>query len=170
MSTIAAVIGRILISLMFIVSGISKLMIPGQTEAMLTSVGLSPRLALPVGIFEIVAGLCLAIGLMTRLSAILLAGFTVMATLMFHNQAGDPTQMPIILLHVALIGGLLLVFAHSQMWWNYDAMRRQRRGELLARDAEQRAHDAEVRAARAEGRVAGLGPETAAIRKRSWFG
>ena len=50
-----------------------------------------------------------------------------------------------------MIGGMLLVFAHSQMWWSWDRMRAARRGEVVARQAELDARDAELRAARAQG-------------------
>ena len=179
MSTIAAVIGRLLVALLFVVSGVMKVIDPGKTAEMLGSVGLSPALTLPAALFEIVLGIALAIGLMTRLSAILLAGFTVLTILFFHNQFNDPAQLPTILLHVALVGGLLGLFAHSQIRWSYDALRERRRVDLAERDrvaesrvheaerkaderihdahrtAEERAHEAELRAARAEARAEG---------------
>ena len=168
MSTIAAVIGRLLVALLFVVSGVMKIVDPGHAAGMLASVGLSPALTLPTALFEIVLGVALAIGLMTRLSAILLAAFTVLTILFFHNQFGDPAQMPTILLHVALVGGLLGLFAHSQIRWSYDALRERRAADLAARDhaadprvheaearAAERAHEAELRAARAEARAEG---------------
>lgn len=157
MSTIAAVIGRILVALLFVVSGIMKLADPGPAAAMIQSAGMSPALTVPVALAEIVLGVALAIGMMTRLSALLLAAFTVVTILLFHNQFADPAQMPTILLHVALVGGLLGLFAHSQIRWSYDALRA-RRFEADAereREANERIHDAELRAARAEGHLTG---------------
>jgi putative oxidoreductase len=176
MSTLAAVIGRILIALLFVVSGILKLADPGVTAGMLQSAGLSPAYTVPVALFEIVLGLALAIGAMTRLASLLLAGFTVLTVLFFHHDFYDPAKLPTILLHVAVVGGLLGVFAHSQIWWSYDSLRR-RRAEDLARhdrDATARVHEAEVRAARAEGRVEGhvdpaLPPVTDPTPRRKWF-
>ena len=136
MSSIAAVIGRILIALLFVVSGITKLLDPGPAAAMLSAANLSPALAFPAALFEIVLGLALALGMATRLSALLLAGFTVLTILFFHNQFNDPAQLPVILLHVALVGGLLGVFAHRQIWWSLDALRRRRREDELAHDAD----------------------------------
>ncbi len=169
MSTIAAVIGRILIALIFIVSGAGKVMNPAQYETMITGVGMPGGLALPTGIFEIAAGLCLVIGLMTRLTALLLFGFVAFATLLFHNQINEPLQQAMALKNLAIMGGLLLVFAHSQMWWSYDAMRRTRKGELATLSADERARDAELRAARAEGVAAALAPEVVEPPKRRWF-
>lgn len=124
MSTIAAVIGRILIALLFVVSGVMKLLDPVPAAAMLQTAQLSPALAFPTALFEIVLGLTLALGMVTRLAALLLAGFTVLTIVFFHNQFADPAQLPTILLHVALVGGLLSVFAHSQIWWSFDALHR----------------------------------------------
>jgi putative oxidoreductase len=176
MSTIAAVIGRILIALLFVVSGVMKLLDPGPAAAMLQAAQLSPALAFPTALFEIVLGLALALGMVTRLAALLLAGFTVLTIVFFHNQFADPAQLPTILLHVALVGGLLGVFAHSQIWWSLDALRRRRREELAAQDADARAHGAELRAERAEGHAeahdgavaAGAAPAAVPPRRR-WF-
>lgn len=166
MSTIAAVIGRILLAVIFVLSGLFKLADPAATEAMITGAGLPSGLAVPTGAFEILAGLALAFGLMTRLAAVLLFVFVALSTLFFHNRLTDPMQLTQALKNLAIMGGLLLVFAHSQMWWSWDRMRRERRSALAVRDAElrgatavsaaeQRAHEAELRAARAEGRVEG---------------
>ena len=153
MSHVAAFVGRLMIAAIFILSGFGKLAdLPG-TDAMIIRAGLPSGLALPVAGFEILAGLCLAIGLMTRLVAILLAGFTLLAALFFHNRLGDPLQQVQFLKNVAIAGGLLAVFAHSQMRWSYDSMRLRRRAEVAERDAAEKVHEAELRAARAEGRA-----------------
>ena len=150
MSKIAAIVGRVLIGILFIVSGISKLMDIGMTADMLAGAGLPRGFALPVGLFELVAGLCLAAGLAVRLMAVLLALFTAATILFFHNRFTDPAQGFAALKNLALIGGLALAFAHSHMWWHYYSIRTARRGEVATHDAEQRVHEAELRAARAE--------------------
>ena len=128
------------------------------------------------GIFEIVAGLALVFGVMTRLFALLLAGYCLLTALLFHNQISDPLQLVMAEKNIAIAGGLLALFAVSQMRWSYDSMRLRRKGEVAARDAEVRAHDAELRAARAEGRAdaAGVAPASGhalpgVTRKRRWF-
>ena len=145
MATIAAIAGRICIALLFILAGLNKVMDPASTaqyiEAQTTLPG---SLALPTGIFEIVAGLILASGFMTRLAAAVLAGFTVLTILLFHYQVTDPMQAQAALKNLAVIGGLLMVIAYGQV--------RGRIGSLGERD---KRLDAEVRAARAEGRAEG---------------
>lgn len=162
MSKIAAIIGRILIAFIFIVSGITKLMSLGTTDQMIQSAGLPGGLAIPVGLFELVLGIMLAIGLAVRLVSLLLFAFTALTILFFHNQFGDPMQAAMAMKNLAIMGGLLLAFAHSQMWSHYYAINRERSGELAARDAERRTHEAELRAARAEALAEGRADATIA--------
>jgi putative oxidoreductase len=108
---------------------------------------------------------------MTRIASILLAGFTLITAILFHNQLTDPMQSANFLKNVAIAGGLLLVFAHSQIWYGWDRISRERRHELESRDAEKRARDAELRAARAEG-AAHPAPNAASADvapRRRWF-
>jgi putative oxidoreductase len=144
MSTIAAVIGRLLLALMFIVSGLQKIADPGPTAQMLAGTNLPANLALPTGVFEVVAGLLLAIGLMTRLTAIVLFVFVGLTIFFFHNDFADPLQGTLALKNLAIMGGLLMTFAYGQVRGTVDYMRERRKR-----------YDAELRAARAEGRVEG---------------
>jgi len=155
-SKVAAIIGRFLIALIFIFSGFGKLIDPAGTGMALAGVGLSPQLAIPVGLFELAGGLCLAAGFMVRLVALLLAGFTAATILFFHNRFTDPQQGVMALKNLAIIGGLALAFAHSQMWSHYYAIAREREGEILANKAEARAREAELRAERAEAEARAL--------------
>ncbi len=171
MSLIAAVLGRLLLAVMFIISGTQKLIDPGPTAQMLTATNLPANLALPTGAFEVIAGLLLAIGLMTRLVALVLAAFVALTIFFFHNKFADPLQGTLALKNLAIIGGLLMTFAYGQVRGTFDYMRERRR-----------TYDAELRAARAEGRAEGLatsphavvtdvdGDGVATVRpKRRWF-
>jgi putative oxidoreductase len=168
MNMIAAAIGRIFIALLFLYSGATKLMNPTATEGMITGAGLPAGLAIPTGIFEVVAALCLIVGFMTRFASILLAGFVALTILFFHRDFTNMQGAIAALQHLALIGGLLCLFAHSQMRWSYDSMRLTRKAEIAERDAAAKVHDAELRAATAEARAealrtapVGAGPVTA---------
>jgi putative oxidoreductase len=172
MASIAAIIGRIFLAVIFIVSGVTKLMTVSATDTMITGAGLPGGLAIPIGVFELVAGVCLAIGLMTRLASILLAVFVLVATLFFHMELTDPTQQAMALKNLAIAGGLLLVFAHSQLWYGWDRITRERRGEVATHEAEERAREAELRAARAEGAATAHGDGAVVEdrpRRRKWF-
>jgi putative oxidoreductase len=127
MSTLAAVIGRVFLSVIFIVSGVQKLLDPAPIAQMLTATNLPASFALPTGAFELIAGLLLAVGLMTRLVAILLAGFCLVTIFFFHNQFADPTQAAMALKNLAMAGGLLAVFAYGQVRGTLDAVREERK-------------------------------------------
>jgi len=144
MSLIAAIIGRLLIALLFFVSGLQKVTDPGPAAQMLASTNLPANFAIPVGIFEIVTAVLLAIGLMTRLVSILLAAYVALTIFFFHHDFAVPAGLTDTLMHLALIGGLLMVFAYGQMRGTYDYMRERKK-----------TYDAELRAARAEGRAEG---------------
>lgn len=150
MSMIAAVIGRLMLALIFILAGLQKIMDPSGPGEMLAGAGLPSSLAMPTGIFELIAGLLLAVGWMTRLAAILLAGFTLLTVFFFHNEFSDPMQGAMALKNIAIAGGLLMVFAYGHMRGSYDHMRSTRKVESEAREAE-------LRAARAEGKAEALG-------------
>jgi len=174
MNTVAAFVGRLLLALIFIVSGINKLFDIPSIEAMLAGVGLPTSFALPTALFELLGGLAIALGVMTRLFAILFAGFSLVTILFFHRQFSDPMQATMALKNVAIAGGFLCLFAHSQMRWSYDSMRQRRRHDALNREVELRAREAELRAARAEGRaeiapVVTTTPDGAVVTPRRWW-
>ncbi len=155
MSMIAVFIGRLFIALIFVVSGINKLIHVSDTNAMISAAGLPGGLAIPTGLFELVAGVCIALGIATRLFAILLAAFVLLTILFFHREFGDPMQAMAAMKNLAIAGGLLCLFGYGNTRWSYDALRQRRRDELATHKAELRASDAELRAAHAEGRVEG---------------
>lgn len=137
MSTLAAVIGRILMAVLFIAAGFMKVGNPGRTAGMLEDAGLVAALTFPVALFEIVAGLALAIGFKTRLAALSLGAFTVM-TVLIYGQFTDPSRLPSTLLHIGVVGGLLAIVAQGGGRWSYDALRHRRADERAKEQAEGR--------------------------------
>ena len=142
MAFLASVLGRMLLALIFIISGITKIMhVTATAELIEKATTLPPSIALPVGIFELVFGVFLAVGFMTRVSSVLLFGFTIATVVLFHNKVGDPLQVQMALKNVAIAGGLLMVFAYGQARGSVDVWRerdRARRAELRAAKAEAR--------------------------------
>jgi putative oxidoreductase len=159
MAFLASVLGRILLALIFIVAGITKLVNLSDTQTFLEKATTLPTsIALPVGIFEVVFGMFLAIGFMTRVSSILLCGFTLATIFFFHNALADHSQLQVALKNLAIAGGLLMVFAYGQARGSVDVWRerdRARRAELRAARAGGKDDGAEApRAGAADGTVA----------------
>jgi putative oxidoreductase len=110
--TIAAV-GRILIAIIFLMSGLSKLAAPAATIGYIGSVGLPlPTLGYVIALAaEIGGGLMLLVGFQTRLTAALLAVFTIAAAIFFHNNFADQNTMIHFLKNIMVTGGLLQIAA-----------------------------------------------------------
>ena len=66
--------------------------------------------------------------------AFLLAGFTLLATLIFHSNLGDPTQMLFFMKNLSIAGGLLLVVSHGAGPYSIDN-RQARRSAVAASNA-----------------------------------
>lgn len=172
MNLLAAFAGRVMLALLFIVSGVNKLVDPGPSQAMLATVNLPPVLAVPTGLFEVIAGFAIVAGLFTRFTAMVLAAYCLLTALYFHHNFADPMQAVMALKNFAIAGGFLCLFAHSQVRWSYDGLRARRRADLAAQEAALRERDAEIRQARAEGR-AEAAPATLTdppLGRRRWFG
>lgn len=113
LNTFAPVAGRLLISIIFLMAGISKITGYAGTQAYMESAGV-PGLLLPLVIaLEILGAVALMIGYRTRLAALLLAGFTVVSALLFHNMFADSSQTIMFMKNLAIAGGLLLLVANG---------------------------------------------------------
>jgi putative oxidoreductase len=119
---------RILLALMFVLSGISKLTGLEGTAGYIGSVGLpAPQLlAIGAGLLEVIAGVMLIVGWQARWAALALAGFTLLASLFFHNFWALPAdkasmQQLMFMKNLAVIGGLLFVLAFGAGTLSLDA-------------------------------------------------
>ena len=116
---LAALIGRILVAAVFVLSGINKLGNFDDTAAFMNSAGLPMAgfLLVPTIAIELVCGLMLVIGWQARFAAVVLLLFMVPVTAIFHNPwaAGDAAlaqqQMIHLLKNLAIMGGLLNLLA-----------------------------------------------------------
>ncbi|MGE7956126.1 DoxX family protein [Pseudomonas sp. NPDC089530] len=120
-----SLIGRILLSAIFILSGFSKIAAPAAMVGYIQSVGLPfPQLALGIAIaVELGGGLLLIAGYRTRLVALGLAVFSVATALAFHNNLGDQNQFIHFFKNIAMAGGLLQVVAYGAGRFSLDARR-----------------------------------------------
>lgn len=127
----AALVGRFLLALMFVLAGFSKI---GGFEGIAGYIGskglpLPQLLAAGTIALEIVAGLALMLGLKARWAAGALAAFTVLATVIFHAYWAAPAEQQrveylMFIKNVAVVGGLLMVAALGAGGWSLDARRR----------------------------------------------
>ena len=112
-TSIVPAVGRVLISTLFILAGLSKLAAPAMTMGYIQSVGLPlPSVAFALSAFvELVGGITLLLGYRTRIVATVLFLFTLATAVFFHNHLGDQNQFIHFFKNVAIAGGLLHVIA-----------------------------------------------------------
>jgi putative oxidoreductase len=115
--------GRILISLIFIISGATKITGYAGTAAYMASQGV-PGALLPVVIAtELGGGLLVALGLWTRLAAFAVGGFAALSALLFHAHFDDQMQQIMFMKNFTIAGGFLYIVAHGAGAWSLDAWR-----------------------------------------------
>lgn len=117
---ISVLLGRVLLSLIFIFSGFSKIMDYPGTQAYMESMGMPGSMLALVIIVELLGGLAILVGFKTRLFALLLIGFNIISALIFHSDFGDQTQMTMFMKNIAIAGGFLLLFAQGAGSYSID--------------------------------------------------
>ena len=112
------VVGRVLLALMFILAGFSKLADIGGTAGYIASGGLpfATALAVIVGLLELFGGIAIAIGFQARWAALALGLFTVAASLLFHKFWAVPAEQAFVqqlmfMKNLSVAGGLFIVAA-----------------------------------------------------------
>ena len=125
-----ALVGRVLLAWLFLPAGIGKLTGFAGTVGYITSVGMPmPQVAAAVAlVVEIAGGLALVLGFGTRVAALVLAFFTLVASFYFHAYWSLPADKQMVqqLLfnkNVAVVGGLLVLAAFGAGAWSLDARR-----------------------------------------------
>lgn len=123
-------VARLLLALMFVMAGVSKLTGLEGTAGYIASAGLpmAQVLAFGAGVLEVAAGVMLIVGWQARWAALALAAFTVLASLLFHNFWAMPKDQQFMeqlmfMKNLAITGGLLFVFAFGPGSLSLDARR-----------------------------------------------
>ncbi len=122
-----SLVGRILIGLIFVMSGINKVLTPEATQQYMASHGLSTLttvLYIAAIVVEVGAGACLLVGYQTRRAASLLLLFMIPTTLLFHTNFDDQNQMIHFLKNLSMSGGLLYVMVYGPGPMSMDARER----------------------------------------------
>lgn len=119
----AALLGRVAMSVVFILAGWGKLLAPAATQAMLAShhlpmVQFGWILAVVV---ELGGGLAILFGLFTRPVGLVLAIWCVATALIAHTNFADRNQEINFLKNMAMTGGFLYVAAFGARAWSLDA-------------------------------------------------
>jgi putative oxidoreductase len=118
----ADVAGRVLIAVLFLLSGWGKIAGYAGTQAYMQSAGVPVGLLPLVILVELAGGIAIIAGLYTRLAALVLAGFSIVAALLFHTGA-DQMQQIMFMKNLGLAGGFLFLLANGAGRFSIDRLR-----------------------------------------------
>jgi putative oxidoreductase len=111
-------------AVVFVISGVEKLISPTPTIGYITSLGLPAPLLGYIGsmALELVCATALILGYRTRVVAWILAIYCVVTAVIFHHAFADQNQMFNFLKNVAMAGGLLAFSAYGAGTFSIDRL------------------------------------------------
>ncbi|MBV8296392.1 MAG: DoxX family protein [Acidimicrobiia bacterium] len=124
-------IARLMLATVYLWSGFDKVLhwSAGLSEVEAGGLPFPTLLLLATVIVQILGGRSIVLGIWARLGALALAGFTAIATLLFHSfwTAADPVehqrQLTAFLEHVAIVGGFVAITAAGPGRYSIDEHR-----------------------------------------------
>jgi putative oxidoreductase len=123
-SAYLTLVGRLLLGLIFLVSGINKIADPHGTQQYMTMMGMTSMTTLfYIGAVAIELGgsLSLLLGYRARIGGWLLFLFLIPTTLIFHTHLSDQNQFIHFLKNLSMMGGLLYVAQYGAGRYSMDA-------------------------------------------------
>ncbi|MCA1953048.1 MAG: DoxX family protein [Hyphomicrobiales bacterium] len=107
LSNLILLAARLMLALMFVLSGYSKIGGYAGTQKYMEAFGVPGALLPLVIIVELIGGAMVMVGFQTRLAALALAGFTLAAALLFHFKLADQMQFLLFMKNISVTGGFL---------------------------------------------------------------
>ena len=119
---IVEVIGRIFLSALFLFNGIAKIFDYEGTIEYMENFSVPGYLITHAIIIEILFPILLIIGYKNRLSAIVLASFTILLAVIFHTDFSSQIQLTQFLKNFAIAGGFIIIFVYGPDKYSIDYM------------------------------------------------
>jgi len=123
---IIEVLGRILLSSLFLIEGVRKFFFQEETIMYMEEYGVPEILFFPSLILEILFPILLIIGYKTRISALIMALFTLTVAIIFHTDFQNQMELIIFLKDIAIAGGFLIIAANEPKICSIDYMLKSR--------------------------------------------
>jgi len=120
MANLIDLLGRILISALFIITAYDKIFSIDGSMSWMEGFGVPGFLLYPVIALEIILPLCIVIGYQARIVAGLLAIFCLATAFIFHLDFIDPMQKISFLKNLGLAGGFLFIVVNGTRDWSLD--------------------------------------------------
>ena len=123
---IIEIFGRIFLSAVFLIAGVNKIFNYEGTTAYMESFGVPGLLYIPAIILEILFPLLIVIGYQTKISALIMAIFSVSLAIIFHTDFSNQMQVMSFLKNFAIAGGFIIIFVNGPSRWSIDYMLKSR--------------------------------------------
>ena len=120
MTNILDLIGRIFISLVFLLSGFNKIGNYEGTVGWMESFNMPGFFLIPAIILEISAPILIIVGYKVKISAALLTLFCFATAIIFHNDFSNQMQFVSFMKNIALAGGFLFLFVNGAKDFSLD--------------------------------------------------
>ena len=120
MANLIDLVGRILISAIFLISAYDKIFSIDGSMSWMEGFGIPGFLLYPAIVLEIILPLCIIIGYQARIASGLLAIFCLATAFIFHLNFIDPMQKISFLKNMGLAGGFLFILVNGTKDWSID--------------------------------------------------
>ena len=112
---------RILISVLFFLNGIFKIMKYDGAVSWMESYGIPGLLIIPAIILEIVGPILIILGYKTKITAAILSVFCLVTAIIFHNDFDNQMQLTSFLKNIAIAGGFLFLVVNGSKKFSLDS-------------------------------------------------
>ena len=120
MANVFDLIGRILISALFLISAFNKIFNLDGSMGWMEGFGVPGFLIFPAIAIEIILPVLVIVGYHARIAAGILAIFCLSTAFIFHFDFSDQTQLVSFLKNIGLAGGFLFIVANGTKDWSVD--------------------------------------------------
>jgi len=117
---IVEILGRLLLSAIFLINGIGKIFNYEGTIQYMEDFDVPDYLIIPAITVEILFPILLIIGYQTRFSALILSLFTLTLAVIFHTDFSNQIQLISFLKNIAIAGGFLIIFVRGAGKYSID--------------------------------------------------
>ena len=106
-------LGRVLLSVLFLIEGLGKISIQEDVIMYMEDYGVPGILFLPALVLEILFPLLLIVGYKTKWTASIMALFTFTVAIIFHTNFSESMQLMLFLKDIAIAGGFMIIIAYG---------------------------------------------------------
>ena len=118
--SIIELIGRILLSVLFLVEGVGKLFAQEQVIMYMEDYGVPEILFIPAVVVEILFPILLIVGYKTRIASLVMTLFTLTVAIIFHTDFSEGMQLIFFLKDLAIAGGFMIIITYGSNKFSID--------------------------------------------------